>query len=55
MIIYIRAQHPQHAKRAETIDEAQGIAAARDLINEYRIAYGPGWTFTTTTRKPKDW
>jgi len=49
---YINARHNGHV---ETVDEFETYQEARDMLKEYRLAYGPGWEIWISSRCTNKW
>lgn len=51
----ILCRHPAYARTLEHCDYAKDRAELRQLIENYRQAYGPGWEFKPYVMPRKYW
>jgi len=52
-MVYINGKYQN--QETETVDEFETRKEAKEMIKEYRLAYGPGWSLWLSQRSTKDW
>ena len=52
-MIYINGKYQN--QETETVDQFETRKEAKEMIKEYRIAYGPEWSLWLSQRSTNDW